>query len=133
MALIDPETLAWLRDVFNTCGPFSSDRELETVFVDARIAPWHDDLPEADSRIDRVDALIAYLHDSFSAAVSDTENIPPQNALVLFARVLVDRAIPEDICYATLQAVAQRLADEIAHAGITQQQMIVGRVPTVSA
>ncbi len=133
MALIDPETLAWLREVFNTCGPFESNRELAAVFVDARIAPWRDDLPEADSRIDRVDALIAYLHNNFSTATSETGDIPPQNALVLFAQVLVDRTAPEDSCFVTLQAVAQRLAEEIAQAAITPEQIIVGRVPTVSA
>lgn len=132
MATIAPETLAWLRDVFKTCGPFSNDRELSAVFVDARVAPWRDDLPEADSRIDRVDALIEYLHDNFSAVASDKEDVVPQNALVLFTQVLVDRTDPEDACYVTLQAVAQRLAAEIAQAEITPQQIIVGRVPTIS-
>ena len=132
MALITSETLAWLRDIYNNCGPFSSDRELSAVFVDERIAPWRDDLPEADSRIDRIDVLIEYLFDQFSVDTAGELEAEPKNALVLFTQVLVDRTALEDVCYASLQSVAQKLTDEIKQAEMTADDIITGTVPTVS-
>jgi hypothetical protein len=133
MAFIAPETLSRVREVLNSCGPFASNRELWAVFVDERIAPWRDDLPEADSRIDRIDALIEYLYDNFSVNTSDEEGADPQNALVLFIHVLIDRTAPEDACCDTLQSVAAKLAEEIALAEIKARDIVTASVPSVAA
>ena len=133
MAYISPKTLAWLREVFTNCGPFESDRELATVFVDERIAPWRDDLPEADSRGDRIDALIEYLYDTFRAEADDEHDESAQNALVLFTHVLADRTAPEDACYPTLLEAARRLTEEISQAEVTAKDVITARVPSISS
>lgn len=110
MGTLPPETLALARDAFKTCGPFDSNLDLLAVFEDARLAPWREDVPLAGNRLDRIDALIAWLLEDTSAQ-DEQETSCPHHALVLFTRVCAEHAGRDDACYDQLQAVAQRLAE----------------------
>jgi hypothetical protein len=87
---LPPDLARRLRETLSHCGPFDSDRFLRAAFVDARLSPWRDTIPEATSRAARVDALIEALLEQTSDA-GDT-------ALALFCDVLVDRVSPGDAC-----------------------------------
>lgn len=91
-----------LRDVLLRCGPFESHSELRAVFVDERLRPWHERVPEAESAAARVDAIIELLHDQRTA-----EGEP---ALAVLCRVLAERLHPGDECHDALQQAANTLA-----------------------
>lgn len=98
---IDPSTLARLRRVLQNCGPFNSDRALQSVFVDTRLSPWASYVPEAENASARVDALISYL--------LLRQNSQGENALLLFLQVLRDRTNPKDSCAGQLEDVINML------------------------
>lgn len=97
---LTPELLSEVRGALGQCGPFDSDAVLRAVFIDARLRPWRDDVPEARSRSERIDAVIDLLHDKESAE--------GDNALVLLLRVLGERAHPGDACHGRLLDLAER-------------------------
>jgi hypothetical protein len=100
---IPPELKHRLRTTLLRCGPFESDRALRATFVDARIAPWRDAIPDnTPSRGRRVDDLID--------ALCDQSNDRGENALVLFLQTLADRANPGDACHHHLAQLAGELA-----------------------
>ena len=90
------------------CGPFDSDRALRSRFVDARLSAWRDALPEADSRVGRVQAVID--------ALSQRANPTGDNALALFLCVLADGTPPGDACHGQLAALAQEVAGALREA-----------------
>ncbi len=107
---LSPELEQRLRATLLRCGPFASDRALRAVFVDARIAAWRDDIPDnTPSRGKRVAFLIDALMEQ-SAASGD-------NALVLFLRVLADRASPGDACHNQLAQLAAALEGALPATG----------------
>jgi len=83
------------------CGPFASDTELGTVFTNPRISPWKNQVPSANSREQRVDALIDVLYDQYDTA--------GDNALALFVRVLSERTDPQNACQSQLAELADLL------------------------
>ena len=93
-----------LRAALQTCGPFGSAGDLRAVFMDARLAPWRDKLPEADSVFSRIQRIIGYLVEQ-----SGDEADASQNALVLLLRVLADQAQPGDACRRRLAELADEL------------------------
>ena len=98
---LSPDLMRRLRDVLLRCGPFESNRSLRTVFVDARIHPWRNRVPEAANRGARVDDLVDALLDH-----ADARGVP---ALALFAQVLADRADTGDVCHQQLARLAAEL------------------------
>jgi hypothetical protein len=90
-----------LRDVLLRCGPFGSNSNLRSVFVDARIHPWRERVPEAANRGARVDELIDALLDQ-----ADARDTP---ALALFTQVLAGLVSPDDACYQQLVHLAAEL------------------------
>ena len=88
---IIPGLYSRLRTVLARCGPFTSDKELKALFVDARISGWRGKLREADSSDVRVSLLI----DSLCGCYNNAQ----ENALVLFLHVLVDQTDMKDECY----------------------------------
>lgn len=84
------------------CGPFDSDRTLRPLFVDARLSAWRDLLPEAGSRVTRVQAVIDEL--------CQRENSAGENALALLLRVIAENTPPGDACRGQLAALAQEVA-----------------------
>jgi hypothetical protein len=105
MAGLSGGFLADLRKVLLNCGPFYSGGELRALFVDHRLKPWRDNLPDASSNMGRVDAVISYLVDGY--------NRNNENALWLLLNVLRDRTDPDDACHDQLGAIARRLKKEL--------------------
>lgn len=81
-----------------SCGPFASDEHLRAVFVDSRIRPWRDQLPEAESHFERVTRVIAFL--------ADRQN---ESVLVLTLKVLSELHDENDNCRSTLIELATEL------------------------
>ncbi len=106
---LPPDLARRLRETLSRCGPFESDRALRAAFVDARLAPWRDSLPEADSRAVRVNALIA--------ALLDRRDIHGNPALVLFVEVLAESVAPGDACHGDLAALAVEMRQELQREG----------------
>lgn len=102
MAGIPADLLNRIRQALLDCGPIDDDRSLRAVFADARLSPWRNRLPQADSPTGRVDALIDFLHHKQR---SDTQ----ANALVLLLQVLNERADPGDACHQQLKELAVEL------------------------
>lgn len=100
--MIPAELFQRLRTTLLICAPVSSDRELRALFVDSRLAPWRDLLPEASSPEVRVDTLIATL--------DPRHNRHGEPALTLLLKVLAERTDPEDRCHQSLREVARQLA-----------------------
>ena len=98
---IDSDLLLRIRDQLMTCAPFADERALKATFIDNRISPWRNDIPEGDTVKERAELVMAFL---FSRTRGTGEN-----GLVLFLRVLSERYSPGDSCGDTLA----RLADEL--------------------
>jgi serine/threonine-protein kinase len=92
------------------CGPFGSHRELQAVFVDTRIARWRHGLPQATDEISRVNQVVSFLLDKEEDVYDLDSERDSRNALVLFLRVLSDRAASGDACHRELSALAHTLA-----------------------
>ena len=90
-----------LRDVLLSCGPFSSQQELQAIFVDARIHHWRNHLPEAGTIISRMERVVDFLWQQ--------QNSSQENGLLLFLQVLSERLEPEDGCWQALQTLVQVL------------------------
>lgn len=87
------------------CGPFASNSELRSIFVDSRLSPWRSRLPEASTAQSRVMVTIALL--------VDTYNVQGDNALVLLLEVLVDATSPSDVCHRNLATLADKLRSRL--------------------
>jgi hypothetical protein len=105
MSGIPPELNNRLQRALLECGPFANDSDIKAVFVDKRIIPWRNRLPQANNPTSRVQAVVEFLHDQFS---DDREN-----ALVLLLRVLSGRVDPGDACYGRLTQLADELEREL--------------------
>jgi hypothetical protein len=110
---IPTSTYHRLRDTLLTCDPFDSSETLRAIFVDNRLYPWMASLPEAESRSNRVDAVIAFLLDKY--------NVKGENALVIFLRVLGEEIHPQDARYRRLLS----LADELEEASSMSEVSII--------
>lgn len=107
---LPPDLFAQLRRAFITSSNLASDAALHTLFVDTRLAPWRDLIPDnTPNRIARVNGLIHTLHDK--------TNTTGENALVLFLHVLADHTDPADALHTTLLTLAADL--ELALKGAT--------------
>ncbi|HOT93417.1 MAG TPA: hypothetical protein PLJ78_14095 [Anaerolineae bacterium] len=111
---IPPELSNLLRETLSRCGPFSTDRELQAVFVDSRISPWRENVPQASSRAERVEVLINFLCDKHDAR--------GENALILFLSVLKDRAHPGDACHQRLMNLVDDLRSNASPADASNTQ-----------
>ena len=58
---IPPRILNRLYKTLLNCGPFENDKGLRAVFVDKRISPWRDSLPQANSPNERVRITVDFL------------------------------------------------------------------------
>ena len=81
---------------------FNKHSTLAALFEDARIKPWKNDIPEADSKKERVDLFV-------SAFINRWSKSGP-SVLVLFLQVLHDEALEEE----TYQQRLNDLAIEVA-------------------
>jgi len=80
----------------------ASGAALHTLFVDARLTPWRDHIPDnTPSRTARVNGLIHTLYAKTNTA--------GENALVLFLHVLADHTDPDDALHPQLLSLAADL------------------------
>ncbi len=110
MTGLPPDLARRLRDTLTRCGPFDSDRSLRAVFTDARLYPWRDSVPEADSRAERVNALIA--------ALLERRDIHGNPALALFVEVLAESVPAGDACHRDLATLAAELRRALVGEGV---------------
>ena len=103
IAGISSDLYRQLRTVLLACGPFSTDDELNTIFVEKRLSPWRNRLPQTDNATRRVEKVIYFLYDQ--------HNDEGKNALVLMLRVLSERHDTGDDCHHRLA----KLANELEH------------------
>ena len=97
MPAIPPELTHRLHETLARCNALESDRMLRAVFVDTRLAPWRDRVPEnTPDRATRVNLLIAALCDK-------------TNALALLLHVLAEDAHTGDALHGELLDLAQTL------------------------
>lgn len=90
-----------LQKALSSCEIFDSDARLYTIFVDTRLYPWRNRVPQADSKADRVARVIDSLHDKY-----DNRR---QNALALFMNVLSEEIDLQDDQRSQLEALADDL------------------------
>jgi hypothetical protein len=110
---IPPTTYRELRDALSDCDPFESNRKLRDIFALTSLRPWRSNLPEADSRMGRVDGVIGYLHDKHRRDGA--------NALVLLLRVLSEQIDAEDARHQRLVSLAEDLELALGGGGSTTQ------------
>lgn len=95
-----------LRESLLDCGPFGSHRTLVSVFTDNRIAPWKNQVSDADNKRERVDLFVSDF--------LDRKNRARQSVLVLFLQALHDQAEEEDECLQRLNDIAIEVAAAIS-------------------
>lgn len=97
------ELIHRLRETLACCSDLESDRALRALFVDARLAPWRNLIPDnTPNRAVRVNDLINTLY--------DRTNTAGENALVLFLHILADNTDSADALHAILTFLAEELA-----------------------
>lgn len=102
MAGIPSDLFKELRETLLNCGPVADDQQLQRAFNDPQISAWRYSVPQASNPVDRVEALIDYLHNKRRAKSRE-------NALVLFLRVWSERRTPVDDCNDRLADLAYKL------------------------
>lgn len=102
MVGIPDSILKRLLDVLLTCESFSDDRRLRSTFVNESIHLWQNDLPEADSPVQRARSTIDYLSDKIN---SDNG----ENGLILLLNVLKDQIDPKDDRHRRLRELSNEL------------------------
>ena len=105
MSGIQSHLITPLREVLADCEQFETNRGLRNLFTDARIKPWRDNLPQADTLLGRVEGVISYLHNK--------KHRNGSNALVLMLLVLTDTIDQQDNRHERLQTLASELAQTI--------------------
>jgi len=103
---LPPALLRTLKDTLLDCGPFGSHRALVSVFADERIAPWKNQVSEADTKRDRVDLFVSDF--------LDRKDRFGRSVLVLFLQALHDQAEEEDACHQRLNDAAIEVASALS-------------------
>jgi len=114
MAGIEPELSKRIHNKLLECSEFESDSKLRAIFVDARISPWQDHVPQAATAKALVQATVAFLNGKTHADTGE-------NGLVLLLLVLSDQRDPKDqLCQDLIQ-----LANELK-----KSHSVTSRPPT---
>jgi hypothetical protein len=116
-----------LRNAFDHCEAFESDRALRAVFRDARLYAWRNRVPENNpDRATRIAVLIDTL--------LDQTNTQGEHGLVLFVHVLTEDISPDDALHAELSTLATDLAREFQRSDLslaTREYNRVQRIPSI--
>lgn len=91
---IPPLLFLRLRTTLLDCYPIHDNRQLQALFVDARLAPWRHLIPTADTPHKRIENLIATLYNQY------TDN--NDNVLIQFLQTIHNRLDPTDACHTQL-------------------------------
>jgi hypothetical protein len=104
---LPPHLLKRLRHALNKCSHINDLRHLRSLFfIDIRLRPWHDQLPEANNSLERTEKLIAFL---YNKQHSETK----ANGLISLLEVLSERLDESDACYVELIQLIKELEDTI--------------------
>jgi hypothetical protein len=103
-ASITPDLHRRLQETLLNSGFFESGKKLRAIFIDTRINPWRNRLPEANDLQERVLTVIEFMHSK--------RNDLQENALVLLLRVLSDNIPIGDACHSQLSKLAKELEYE---------------------
>jgi hypothetical protein len=96
-----PVSAATLREALLQCGPFDDNASLRALFARPSLQPWRSQVPDGQSRADRVDRTVDLLHDQFAG-----DGAP---ALALFLEEIAASLHPDDACHSTLLELASAL------------------------
>ena len=99
---ISASLLKKLKQTLLDCGPFGSHHTLIGVFADDRIAPWENQVSEAENKAQRVDFFVKDF--------LDRKNRAGQSVLVLFLQAIHDQAVEDDECHQRLSDIAIAVA-----------------------
>jgi len=97
----DPDFQRRVREALLDCADLRY-QSLRALFVDQRIAPWRNGLPQTDSNQAQAQAMIGYLYKQNRADTGE-------NALKLFLQVLSDHFDPMDNCHQQFKVLAAEL------------------------
>jgi len=103
MTSIKADLYQRLQETLLNSGAFENDPQLKAIFVDSRISPWLNQVPQATNPQARVQAVIEWLS---GQARQDTA----ENGLVLLLQVLSDHKDQQDKLRHDLRDLAQELA-----------------------
>jgi hypothetical protein len=95
-----------LMELLTDFEQFETNRGVRDLFAEKRIKPWRNNLPQADTILTRVAAVISYLHDK--------KHRDGSNALVLMLIVLANTIDQDDYRYSKLKTLTSELAAELA-------------------
>jgi hypothetical protein len=99
-----PELHTAIRQALIRTNAFGSNQDVRSLFIDPRLQPWRNNVPESGSPAGRASAVMAYLH--------DRANVQGQKALALLLQVLGEEE-PEQLG-ATLTSLAAQLDPSLA-------------------
>jgi len=109
---IPPDLYRRLQQTLARSEALATDRTLRALFVDNRLSPWRNQLPQADSVKSRVQLVVDFLYTRERKETGD-------NALVLLLQALRDRSDPADAIHGTLEELAEELAQQGGKTGKT--------------
>ncbi|MBN1876709.1 MAG: AAA-like domain-containing protein [Anaerolineae bacterium] len=95
---LSPDLRHRIRAALLRCGAFDSDDVVRSLFLDARLSLWRNDVPAAPTPNRRVDALLD--------ALRERRNDSDDPAYVLLLRVLAEQCPVGDACRQELSALA---------------------------
>ncbi len=98
---LSPDLYKHMYDTLIKCNQFDTDEKLRSIFIDSRIAPWRNKLPQANDCDSRVLLIIDFLY--------VRHNTSGDNALVLFLHVLSERIDSGDALCCELLALAKEI------------------------
>lgn len=111
---LNQELYARLRTTLLQCGEFDNHHSLRAIFVIDELRPFRDDLPQAASKSERVDACLDYL---LSRRLSDG-----RPALLPFIAALRDRYQPGDFLRDELEALVDDVRQALVSPDLTTEQ-----------
>jgi hypothetical protein len=104
-----------LRDALLLSGCMDSNSSLRAMFVDARLAPWKSQVPEANSKGERVSYTIAGLVDKFDNS--------GDNILAVLVKVIAQREA--GMLVTTLLELAQQVQYETTGKRVSEQGVVL--------
>ncbi len=92
------------RAIFHQCAEFESDNTIRTLFITIELAPFHDGLPEANTKTQRIDLILKYL---LQKQLTDGRHVFP-----FFLMELSQHYSPTDKLHIEITNLAQEISEE---------------------
>jgi hypothetical protein len=94
-----------VQKVLASSAALENNAAIKSQFVNERLRPWRDSVPEGSSREERAQLLISHLYERY--------NTRQENALVLFLQVLSSSLHYNDALRGDLEELAIELAEAV--------------------